>query len=120
MRSGQGDISAVTVSDDVERFARCEGMSRNHLSQLLSRSNAMSVFVTTGTPGKELSAISLAVSSKRLVRITEQGVVRPPTTVALPVRTWNKNCQEAIMVTAVDSLLIASSPDAMVAIQFVA
>jgi hypothetical protein len=70
-------------------------MIRNHLSQLLGRSHAMSVIVAAGIPGEEPSAISLAVSSKRVVRIMEQSVAGLPTAVVLPIRTWNQDRQGA-------------------------
>ena len=69
MRRGQSDISAVTVSNDVELLAGRKRMSRDHLPQRLSRRNPMSVIVPAGIPGEEPSAITLAVSSKRVVRI---------------------------------------------------
>jgi len=51
----------------------------------------MGVIVAAGAPGEEVGAIFHATSLKHAVGKTEQSVVRLPTAVALPVRTWNEN-----------------------------
>ena len=87
VRSGEGDIfSAVAVGDYVECFPDREIVIPNHLSQRLSGGNSIDVFVTAGAPVKELGAVFYTASSKRRVRVTEEGIVRPPTAVALPIK----------------------------------
>jgi hypothetical protein len=69
-------------------------MIGNHCSQHLGGGNAMGVIVAAGAPGEEVGAISYTFPSERFFRKTEQSVVRSPTAVALPIRTWNENRQD--------------------------